>query len=128
MAKALELFAGNPIALLGLVAEREEGFVAASFGARTCYGQDLFVCHERTLALLWGLRERAVVAHVAAEHRQGDEDLRRVRDQRAVAGPAELACLSKQVGQRSIEQRAGFVSRERHVTGHPRRTAPGAQR
>ncbi len=75
-----QLLARGAVAKLGLVAEGEERLVAARLGARAGDGQHLVRRHERALAPARGLREGAVVADVAAELRQRDEDLRGVGD------------------------------------------------
>ena len=76
-----ELLARRPVAELGLVPEREERLVAAGLGALARDGEHLVGAHVGALAAARGLRERAVVADVAAELRQRDEDLRRVGDE-----------------------------------------------
>ena len=76
MAEARELIAGDAVAQLGLVAEREEGLVAARLCAGARDLENLLGRHERPLALAGRLGERAVVADVAAQHGQRDEHLR----------------------------------------------------
>ena len=75
-----QLLARGAVAELGLVAEREERLVAAGLGACARDREHLVGRHERALAAPRRLRERAVVADVAAELRQRDEDLRGVGD------------------------------------------------
>ena len=84
----LELLAGGPVAALGLVAEREEGLVTARRRAGLRDREHLVGGHVGTLAPFRRLRERAVVADVAAELRQRDEDLRREGDDGTVAALA----------------------------------------
>ena len=76
-----ELLARGPVAELGLVAEREEGLVAACLGARAGDAQHLVRGHVGALAPPRRVRERAVVADVPAQLRERDEDLGRVGDE-----------------------------------------------
>ena len=80
-AERAQLLARHLVAQLGLVAEREERFAAARGGAGARDREHLLLGHERALAAPGRPRERAVAADVAAERRQRDEDLRRVRDE-----------------------------------------------
>ena len=113
-AEPVELLARRPVAQLGLVAEREQRLVAAgeppAFGDR----EHLLLAHVAALAAPRRPGERAVVADVAAEVRERDEDLRRVGHERP--GRA-LARALAQVGQRrpalGIGQR--LVRRQRRV-------------
>ena len=84
-AERSELLARDPVAQLGLVAEREERLVATGRGAGPRDREHLLERHERPLAAPRRPCERAVAADVAAERRQRDEHLRRVGDE-AVAG------------------------------------------
>src|SRR5437899_1187080 len=79
-----ELLARDAVAELGLVAEREERLVAAGSGAGAGDRQHLVEREVGTLAPPRGPGEGAVVADVAAERRERDEDLGRVRDEGAV--------------------------------------------
>ena len=81
-AERAQLLARDLVAQLRLVAEREERLVAAGRRARARDREHLLLGHERALAASRRPRERAVAAHVAAERRERDEDLRRVRDER----------------------------------------------
>ncbi len=80
-------------AVLGLVAEGDEGFLAAEGGALAGDVEDLVGGHEHPVALPAQLAgdgdERAVVALVPAQPRQGDEDALRVRDDAGPAGRLE---------------------------------------
>ena len=78
-----ELLAGDAVAPLRLVAEREQRLAAAGRGARARDLEHLVRRQVRPLAAARRPRERAVVADVPAELRQRDEDLRRVGDDRA---------------------------------------------
>ena len=77
-----ELLARGAVAELRLVPEREERLVAAGLGPRARDLEHLVRAHVRALAAARRLREGAVVADVAAELRQRDEDLWGVGDQR----------------------------------------------
>ena len=82
-AERAQLLARHLVAQLGLVAEREERFAAARGGTGARDREHLLLGHERALAAPGRPRERAVAADVAAERRQRDEDLRRVRHEGA---------------------------------------------
>ncbi len=81
-----ELLARRAVAQLGLVAEREEGLAAAGLLARAREREHLVDRQVGPLAAARRPRERAVVADVAAELRQRDEDLRAVGHERSRAG------------------------------------------
>ena len=85
-----ELVAGNPVAMLGLVAEREERLGAAGGGAGARDLEHLLHRQVGPLAPARRPRERAVAADVAAQRRQRNEDLRRVGDERATPEPPRL--------------------------------------
>ena len=74
-------FPSGAIAELGLLAEREKRFLAAHLGAVPCDLQDGVEFHVRVVELGGSLRESAVVADVAAQVRERDEDLFRVGDE-----------------------------------------------
>ena len=76
-----ELLPCRAVAELRLVAEREQRLAAAGGRARSRDLEHLVFRHVRALALPRRRGERAVVADVAAELRQRDEDLRRIRDE-----------------------------------------------
>ena len=102
-AERAQLLARDLVAQLGLVAEREERFAAAGRGAGARDREHLVLGHERALAAPGRPRERAVAADVAAQRRQRDEDLRRVRDERAAPQPPRL-------GEKLLERRASSSS------------------
>ena len=89
-AERSELLARDLVAQLGLVAEREERFVAAGRRAGARDREHLVLGHECPLAAARWARERAVAANVTAQRRERDEDLRRVGDERPRAQPARL--------------------------------------
>ena len=99
---AAQLLARDPVAQLGLVAEREERLGAAGRGAGARDREHLVLGQVRALAAPRRPRERAVAADVAAERRQRDEDLRRVGDEPAAAPPP--ARRREQVVERRVEQ------------------------
>ncbi len=120
-AEPLELIARRPVAQLGLVAEREQRLVTAGQPPRLGDGEHFVLAHVAALAAPRGARERAVVADVAAEVRERDEDLRRERHVgRARARARPLA----QLGQRRAALRIGerFLGREhrRHAATRSR--------
>ena len=132
-AEPLELLARGPVAQLGLVAEREERLVAAGVAALHGDREHLVGRHVAALAAARRPRERAVVADVAAEVRERDEDLGRERHERpwrALAGA--LAQLGERrpalgVGERVVGARGGVErARSRRHPGRARRTAARA--
>ena len=73
--------AGGAIAEFGLLPQREESLLATHLGAVPCDLQDGVEFHVRVVELGGSLRESAVVADVAAQVRQGDEDFLGVGDE-----------------------------------------------
>ena len=94
-----ELDARGLVAQLRLVAEREQCLAAARSLALLGDGDHFVGCHIRALTLAGRLGEGAVVADVAAQHRQRDEDLRRVRDDDAVRCVSSCARTGTEPGQ-----------------------------
>ena len=90
VAQGAELAPGDVVAQLRLVAEREEGFAAARCGAGPGDLEHLVEREVRALASPRRTGERAVAANVAAERRQRDEHLRRVRDEATRTLPTGL--------------------------------------
>ena len=86
-----ELFARRAVAQLRLVAEREQRLLAAGRCAGARDRQHLVEREIGALALARRLREGAVVADVAAELRQRDEDLARIGDERPCAASRRAA-------------------------------------
>ena len=84
-AERLELVTRDPVAQLGLVAECEQRFAAAGGSAGTGDREHFVDRHVSALTAPGRVRERAVVADVAAELRQRDEDLGRIGDQATMA-------------------------------------------
>ncbi len=105
-AERRQLLARRAVAQLRLVAEREQRLAAAGGGAGAGDLQHLVERQVRALAALRRRRERAVVADVAAELRQRDEDLRRVRDEPAAAAVADGARLRAQLVERRRQELA----------------------
>ena len=105
-----ELLARGPVAPLRLVAEREQRLLAARLGARARdrRAPRPAVRYARS-PRFGGRRERAVVADVAAELRQRDEDLRRVRDEAALALGPEGLRGREQIGRIGLDERESFV-------------------
>src|SRR5581483_5127013 len=116
-----ELLARRAVAALGLVAEGEERLVAAGLGARARDLEHLVRAEVRALAAARRGGERAVVADVAAELRQRDEDLGRVRDEEA------RAALRAQRPRR-LEQIGGVQLRKRKGIGPPQHACEHTQR
>ena len=85
MAEGGELLARRRVAQLGLVAEGEEGFVAARRQTRAGDRQHLLAREKGGPPPLRRLRECAVVTNVAAEPRERDEYLARIGDDASVA-------------------------------------------
>jgi hypothetical protein len=85
------------ITQFGLVAQREQGLVAAGRRAGAGYGQNLVRAEVGRGEFLRRLREGAVVAHVAAQLGQRDEHLGRVADSRPVPlVPQAAGCGAQQ--------------------------------
>ena len=103
-----QLLAGGAVPQLRLVAEREQRLAAAGGGSGAGDLQHLVEGQVRALAPLRRRRERAVVADVAAELRQRDEDLRRVRDEAAAAAVADGPRLGAQLVERGRQELARF--------------------
>ena len=101
-----QLLARRPVPQLRLVAEREQRFAAAGGGACPGDVQHLVEGQVRALAALRRRREGAVVADVAAELRQRDEDLRRIRDEPTAARVADGARLGAQLVERRRQKLA----------------------
>ncbi len=95
-----QLLAGDAVAALRLVAEREQRLRAAGGGAGAGDVEHLVGRQVRALAAARRTRERAVVTDVPAQLRQRDEDLRRVGDERA---PAQAPGLGEQVLEGPVE-------------------------
>ena len=103
-AERRELLARRPVAQLGLVAEREERLAAAGALAGARDLEHLVDGQVGALAAARRARERAVVADVAAELRQRDEDLRAVGDERPGARLAHGARLGHQLVERAVRE------------------------
>ena len=82
--------ARHVVAVLRAIAQGEQRLLARTSAASPSDGEHLFRREERCFELGRRLGERAVVAVVAAEHRQWDEDLARVGDAVARAEIAKL--------------------------------------
>ena len=108
MAQPRELVARCGVAQLRLVAEREQRLLAARPDAGRRDRQHLVEREIGIVAPARRLRERAVVADVAAKPGQRDEDLARIRNQRAVG---RVPACRRRLGQR-IEIIA-FAERQR---------------
>ncbi len=96
---------------LGLVAQREQGFLGAEPRARAGQGQHLVGRHREGARLARILPERAIAAVVAAERGERDEDLGREGNSPAPAPVAQGRCGSEEHGQtigRRLEKRGGF--------------------
>ena len=88
VAERRKLLARRAVAQFRLVAECEQCLMAARIGAGTGNGQNLVAVEINAFALPRRLGEGAVVADVAAELGQRNEDLARVRHQPAMTGIA----------------------------------------
>ena len=108
-AELCQLLPRHPVAALGLVTEREQRLPAPGLGACPRDREHLVRRQVGALSPARRLRERAVVADVAAQGRQRDEDLGRVRHERSLAGRTEPL--------RRLEQRLGHDRRQRLCVG-----------
>ena len=106
-AESAQLLSRDLVAELRLVAEREQRLGAPGRGAGARDPEHLLLGQVRALAAARRPRERAVAADVAAERRQRDEDLRRVRDE-AVAAAARAR------GRQQVLERCGEEVRAVH--------------
>ena len=114
--ECLELVTGSPVAQLGLVAESEQRLAAAGGRAGAGDPEHLVDRHVGTLTAPRRVRECAVVADVAAELRQRDEDLRRIRDETTVTLIAQRPRVCTELVERPGE--------ELHQQSLDRRMAP----
>ena len=85
MAERRQFVSGSLVARFGLVTQGEQGLVAARVRAGPCYGQNLVDTHISPLPRPRRLREGAIMAHVPAQLRQGNENLWRVGNDPSVA-------------------------------------------
>ena len=85
MTQFAQFVASGLIARLGPVSQGEQGLVATRRGAGAGDVQDFLRRQIGSLASARRLREHAVMTHIAAEPGQGDEHLRRIGDDLAVA-------------------------------------------
>ncbi len=93
------------VAQLRLVAQGEQRLGAARRLTGTGDGEDLLRRQVGRLAGPRPLGKGTVVADVAAQVRQRNEDLARVRDQPAVAAIAQPCCVRHQLGKLHHDQR-----------------------
>ena len=98
-----ELLPRCAVAELRLVAEREQRLAAPCPLTRAGDLEYLLDAHVGALAASRRPRERAVVAHVAAQLRQGDEDLRAVGDEPAASGLPGRPRLGHELLERAAE-------------------------
>ncbi len=136
VAVRVEPLAGLRPAVLGAVAEREQGFLAAEFGAAAGDLQHLVRGQVQAVAVLAELAghgdEGAVVAAVPAEPGQRDEHLAGVRDdpgaagllQAGVADPGGGGAQLLQVGAAGLEQHRRLRRVQRHPVPGPAQRAP----
>ena len=95
---------GHRVALLGSLAQGEQRLVAAGLGALPGDVQHLLGRQVGGVEPGRGLGERAVAALVPAQHRQGDEHLRRVRDPGAVGSVSHGAGLAEKLVGSQLEE------------------------
>ncbi len=109
-------FRGDGVTVFGRLAQREQRLEAAERG--TLGGQlDHVVGVEiRRLEPGGRLGKGAIAAPVAAQHRERDEHLRRVRDAPARPGIAPRGRLRQQLGQGRVEQLPERLSAEHAAT------------
>ena len=121
-----ELVARRPVPRLGPVAEREERLGAAGRPARARDLEHLVLGEVRALAASGRPRERAVAADVAAEHRQRNEDLRRIGDERPVPRARSRRASAVRSSQRRTEE-LGDEARHRRWVVAGRSPRAGAE-
>ncbi len=120
MPQPVEFLARHAIAQLRLVAEGEQGLLAAGLLAGAGDGEDLLAREERLHILLRRVGEGAVVADVAAELGQRNEDLARIGHRAAVEGVAAPAGEVHEAGQIGhLDHGIGFFRGEARALGEP---------
>ena len=100
------------VAILRAIAQGEQGLLASLPAPGLGDGHDVVWSEEGLLESGWRLGERAVVAVVPAEHRQGHEHLAGVGDGRTVAQVAEARRNGHELGQSlppGVEERFGLI-------------------
>ena len=129
VAPGVQPFAGLVPAVFRLVAQGEQGLLAAELPAGLGDGHHVLRSEERRVELGRRLGERAVVAVVPAQHGQRNEDLARVRDRAAVAEVAQPGGDLQQLAERvtpGAKHRFGFIDGEGLSRAGPRqRSAEG---
>ena len=115
---------GPPV--LRLVAQREQGFLAAEGGPLAGDGQDLIRFQVEAVQPVRHGRERAVTAAVPAEPGQRDEDLARVRDDsRPLRGLEAGVPGAAGVAEQRLQVPAARVQQDRGLGGVERLAVPG---
>src|SRR5712691_10203139 len=112
MSEPGKLIAGGAIAQLRLVAEREQGLLAAGRLSGPRDGKHLVEGQIRALVPARRMRKRAVMANVAAKLRQRNENLARIRDDRTVRGIAPAGGCAQQWVQIAVHERQRFRAGE----------------
>ena len=103
MSELTQLVPCGLVAAFRFIAEGKERLVAAGLGTSARDSEHLISTHVRSLAFARRLRERAVVADVAAEHGQRNEDLGRVGDRDLAPRPELLRRLENVFGPQLAE-------------------------
>ncbi len=119
-AEPAQLLAGDRVASLGLVAQREQRFRATGLGGGPSQTQDLLLSHVGPRARPGRLGERAVATVVAAELRQWQEDLGRIGDAVAVAFNRQPVSGFQQ----RLQRLGGAEQEGQHVRVQSRRLTP----
>src|SRR6266516_2520664 len=123
----LKLLARNPVAQLRLVPEGEQRFATTYGDTGASDVENLVDAQIRPRASARRPSERAVVTHVAAELRERDEDLRRVRDEPAVPLRAQRPRFRTELVERpgeelhqwSLDPDAGATETQKSIEATP---------
>ena len=114
-------------AVLGAVAQREQGFLAAQRGALTGDGQHLAGLQVGAVQAVRDRRERAVPAAVAAQPGQRDEDLPRIRDHAGTPGGGQARVPGPAgVTEQRLQRAVPALQQDRGLAGVQGLAIPGA--
>src|SRR6516165_1758363 len=112
MPESLELLGSRAIAQLGLVAEREQGLLAASCAPSAGNAQHLVNGQIRSLAATRRMRKGAVVTHIAAELGERDKDLAGIGNHATMRGITPARSHLHERGKIAIDQRQCLFAAE----------------
>ena len=121
MAEFAQFRTGDAVAQFRLVSEREQGFLAAGLSARLCDGERLLRKQIGAFAFPGRTGEGAVVADVAAQLRERNEDLARIGQCGAMSRVATPASGGDQRGLvRQLDETESLLARQAVIHGKAR--------